>query len=62
MGIAVGDATGDGQLDIVVTNFSQDFSTLYRGVGGGLFEDASKETGVAIHGVFICARSRLRGS
>jgi enediyne biosynthesis protein E4 len=46
MGIAVGDATGDGLLDIFVTNFSQDFSTLYRGMGGGLFEDASEETGV----------------
>ena len=46
MGIAVGDATGDGLLDIFVTNFSQDFSTLYRGLGGGLFEDASEETGV----------------
>jgi enediyne biosynthesis protein E4 len=46
MGVAVGDATGSGRLDIVVTNFSQDFSTLYRGLGDGLFEDASEETGV----------------
>jgi hypothetical protein len=46
MGIAAGDATGDGLLDIFVTNFAQDFSTLYRGQGGGLFEDASEETGV----------------
>ena len=46
MGVAVGDATGDGLLDIFVTNFSEDFSTLYRGLAGGLFEDASAETGV----------------
>lgn len=46
MGIAVGDATGDGLLDVFVTNFAEDFSTLYRGLGGGLFEDASEETGV----------------
>jgi enediyne biosynthesis protein E4 len=46
MGIAVGDATGDGLLDIFVTNFSEDFSTLYRGLGNLLFEDASRETGV----------------
>ena len=46
MGVTVGDATGDGTLDIVVTNFSEDFSTLYRGLGGGSFEDASEETGV----------------
>jgi hypothetical protein len=47
MGIAVGDVTGDGVLDIFVTNFAEDFSTLYRGLGQGMFEDASRETGVA---------------
>jgi hypothetical protein len=46
MGIAVGDATGDGLLDIFVTNFSEDFSTLYRGLGNLLFEDASREAGI----------------
>ena len=46
MGIAVGDATGDGILDVFVTNFSEDFSTFYRGLGNLLFEDASRETGV----------------
>jgi len=29
-----------------VTSFSEDFSTLYRGLGGGFYEDASKATGV----------------
>ncbi|MEK7283698.1 MAG: CRTAC1 family protein [Acidobacteriota bacterium] len=46
MGVAIGDATGDGALDIFTTNFSEDFSTIYRGLGGGLFEDASEETGI----------------
>ncbi len=46
MGLAAGDATGDGVLDLVVTNFSEDFSTLYRGLGGGLFEDVSRASGV----------------
>ena len=46
MGVTVGDATGDGQLDIVVTNFSEDFSTLYRGVGRGFFEDVAAASGV----------------
>ncbi len=46
MGIATGDATGDGILDIFVTNFSEDFSTLYRGLGGGFYEDDSERAGV----------------
>ena len=46
MGLAVGDVTGDGLLDIVVTNFSEDFSTLYRGLGHGSFEDVCGRPGV----------------
>ena len=46
MGIATGDTTGSGRLDIFVTNFSEDFSTLYRNLGGASFEDVSEETGV----------------
>ena len=46
MGLAVGDADGDGVLDIFVTNFSEDFSTLYKGQGGAFFEDVSRTTGV----------------
>jgi hypothetical protein len=46
MGVAVGDADGDGVPDLFTTNFSEDFSTLYHGLGGGLFEDVSKPSGV----------------
>ena len=46
MGVAVGDATGNGELDIFVNHFSEDFSTLWQGLGGGLFEDVSRKTGV----------------
>ena len=46
MGIATGDADGDGILDLFTTNFSEDFSTLYKGAGAGFFEDVSRETGV----------------
>jgi hypothetical protein len=46
MGIAFGDADGDGVPDPFVTNFSEDFATLYKGVGGGFFSDVSRETGV----------------
>jgi enediyne biosynthesis protein E4 len=46
MGLAAGDADGDGALDIFVTTFSQDFSTLHKGSGDGFFTDASRETGL----------------
>jgi enediyne biosynthesis protein E4 len=46
MGIAVGDADGDGILDMFVTSFSEDFSTLYKGGGNAFFTDVSRETGV----------------
>jgi hypothetical protein len=46
MGIATGDADGDGILDLFVTNFSEDFSTLYKGLGDGFFSDVSRETGL----------------
>ena len=46
MGLAVGDVDGDGVLDLFVNNFSEDFSTLYRGMGRGIFEDVSRASGV----------------
>jgi hypothetical protein len=46
MGVAAGDVDGDGILDLVATNFSEDFATLYKGAGGGFFDDVSRETGV----------------
>ncbi|HXV76170.1 MAG TPA: CRTAC1 family protein, partial [Candidatus Polarisedimenticolaceae bacterium] len=46
MGIAVGDPTGDGVYDLFVTNFSEDYSTLYRGDGTGFFDDVSGPSGV----------------
>ena len=45
MGVAVGDADGDGALDLFVTNFSEDFSTLYNGDGQGFFDDVSATSG-----------------
>ncbi|HXI03358.1 MAG TPA: CRTAC1 family protein, partial [Candidatus Saccharimonadales bacterium] len=46
MGVAFGDVDGDGVVDILVTNFSEDFSTLYRGTGEGFYEDVSAPSGV----------------
>ena len=47
MGVDVGDYDGDGRLDIVKTNFAQDYTTLYHNEGSGLFVDASFRSGLA---------------
>jgi len=47
MGVDAGDVDGDGLLDLVKTNFSQDYTALYRNEGGGLFVDASFRSGLA---------------
>ena len=46
MGVAAGDVTGDGIPDIFVSTFAEDTSTLYRGIGDGLFEDATAVLGI----------------
>ena len=46
MGVDFGDYDNDGQLDLVVTNFSDDYNTLYRNEGGGLFRDVSYRSGI----------------
>ncbi len=47
MGVALGDYDNDGRLDVVVTNFSHDYNTLYRSTGDGWFSDESFAAGVA---------------
>jgi hypothetical protein len=47
MGVEAGDYDGDGRLDLVKTNFSQDYTTLYHNQGGGLFDDASISSGIS---------------
>jgi hypothetical protein len=46
MGVTIGDADGNGEDDIFVTNFSEDQSTLYFAIGSGMFEDRSEAAGV----------------
>lgn len=46
MGVDFGDYDNDGWLDLVVTNFSDDYNTLYRNEGGGLFRDVSYRAGL----------------
>jgi hypothetical protein len=47
MGVDVGDYDGDGRLDIIKTNFAQDYTSLYRNEGNGLFLDVSYRSGLA---------------
>ncbi len=46
MGVGVGDYDGNGLPDILVTNFADDFSTLYKNLGRTLFRDVSRDSGV----------------
>jgi len=47
MGVDVGDYNGDGLPDLIVTNFSHDYNTLYENGPPGLFTDRSYASGVA---------------
>ena len=47
MGAASGDYDGDGDLDLFVTNFSDDVNTLYQNQGGGRFRDHTGGVGLA---------------
>jgi hypothetical protein len=47
MGIAVGDYNRDGKVDFHITNFSDDYNTLYRNDGEASFTDVSFAAGLA---------------
>ncbi|MCP3979280.1 MAG: CRTAC1 family protein [bacterium] len=48
MGTDFGDYTGDGWVDIVVTNFAHDTNTVYRNLGGRFFVDDSGPAGLSV--------------
>jgi hypothetical protein len=47
MGVDAGDYDGDGHLDLIVTNFSHDYNTLYENSRPGFFTDVSYVAGIA---------------
>jgi hypothetical protein len=47
MGIDGGDVNGDGLIDYMVTNFSQEADTLFLAEGGGFFKDGTLQAGLA---------------
>ena len=47
MGVTLADYDNDLQVDIFVTNFSQDHNTLYRNEGDGFFTDVTGRAGLA---------------
>jgi hypothetical protein len=53
MGIAVGDYNLDGHLDILKTNFADDTPNLYRNLGGGAFDDVTREAGLAVENRYV---------
>jgi hypothetical protein len=46
MGTDFGDYDGDGDLDLFVTNHELEAHTLFRNLGGGLFEDVTFASGI----------------
>lgn len=53
MGLAVADIDGDGQLDILKTNFSGDYPNFYRNQGRGIFSDAPLKAGLAVNPSYV---------
>jgi hypothetical protein len=53
MGISAGDYDGDGNLDILKTNFAGDTHSLYRNTGKGTFEDATFSSGLGVNTKYL---------
>ena len=50
MGVDAGDFDGNGTEDIFITHLMDETNTLYLNLGRGLFEDRTREVGVALPG------------
>jgi tetratricopeptide (TPR) repeat protein len=53
MGIACGDLDGDGRLDLAVTNFYNESTTLFRNCGGGFWSDQTAAVGLAVPSRYV---------
>ncbi len=47
MGVDVADVDRDGAVEIFVTNYEGEHNTLYKNLGGAMFQDSSQSEGVA---------------
>lgn len=47
MGVVIDDLDGDGAWDLFLTHLEGEYHTLYRGLGGGLYADATAAAGLA---------------
>jgi hypothetical protein len=47
MGVALGDTTGDGRLDLFITHLTEETHTLWRQTRPGLFQDRTAAAGLA---------------
>lgn len=53
MGASAADYDGDGLLDIVKTNFTEDIPNLYRNLGHGMFTEVTAEAGLASNTQYV---------
>ena len=51
MGIAWGDYDNDGRPDLLATHFADEYNTLYRNEGDGIFADVSAEAALGRAGM-----------
>jgi hypothetical protein len=53
MGLGLGDFDGDGTLDLLKTNFSEDTAVLYKNVGRGGFQDVTMRAGLGVETRYV---------